>query len=148
MMNSCFKILLLLLLFSCESKEKEAEFTGAWIDKSLLGGKYNTDKAKTDALAPFPLILFEKEQADSILFYYNPNQKNIYPAHYSYASYFIHFSKYKEYFLLMDYKSGEMVFSNLKDDTFYRFKKAKKPLSRAQVLDSAFNLNHFIQTLE
>jgi len=139
-------IFLLLFVLSCQQPDKEVVFKGVWIEKSVLENK---DKAETvDSLARFPLILFEKEGGDSVLFYYDRSRRNVYPAEYAYNSYFVHFDKRNEYFLTPDYTTGELVFSNLKDDEFYRFVRVKPDLTRVDVLNPAFDIDAFIQLAE
>ncbi|WP_367916074.1 hypothetical protein [Leadbetterella sp. DM7] len=140
------RIFILFFVLSCQQPDKEITFKGVWIEKSVLENK---DKAETvDSLAKFPLILFEQEGGDSVLFYYDHSKRNVYPAEYAYNSYFVHFDKHNEYFLTPDYTTGELVFSNLKDDEFYRFVKIKPGLTRAEVLNPAFDIDSFIQLVE
>lgn len=142
-------ILLLLLpfLYSCTQSVNDAVYKGTWIDKNLLAGKNSNSSFATDTLARFPLILFEKEQEDSVLFYYNQNKREVYWAQYAYDSYFFHFDKDNEYFLAYDYTSDEMIFSNLKDDEFYRFVKVDTVLQRKDVLQPNFDLEEFLSTM-
>lgn len=139
-------MLLLIFISACQRPEKNVAFKGVWVEKAVLENK---DKAETvDSLARFPLILFEEEGGDSVLFYYDRSRRNVYPAEYAYNSYFVHFDKHNEYFLTPDYTTGELVFSNLKDDEFYRFVKVKPGLTRAEVLNPAFDIDTFIHSLE
>ncbi|MBX2953973.1 MAG: hypothetical protein KF870_15835 [Leadbetterella sp.] len=136
----------LLLILSCQRPEKNVTFKGVWVEKAVLENK---DKVETvDSLARFPLILFEKEEADSVLFYYDRSKRSVYWAEYAYKSYFVHFDKHNEYFLTPDYTTGELVFSNLKDDEFYRFVKVEPGLTRAEVLNPAFDIDVFIHSLK
>ncbi len=143
---SRYLIVVLFFALSCKPPEKEVAFKGVWVEKSVLENK---DREETvDSLAKFPLILFEKEGGDSVLFYYDRSKRNVYPAEYAYNSYFVHFDKFNEYFLTPDYTTGELVFSNLKDDEFFRFVRVKPDLTRAEVLNPDFNIDTFIQLAE
>ena len=139
--------LLLLTSYSCNQDTKNAKFAGVWVDKSLMEGKGIQENLDADSIARFPLIMFEKEMSDSVLFYYSTLKRNMYPAHYAYESYFIHFDKDNEYFLVMDYKTDEMVFSNLKGDNFERFVKVDTMLSKADLFGAAFDINRFIRSV-
>lgn len=144
-----FTLLLLLpFLYSCKQSVNEAVYKGTWIDKNLLAGKNSNSSFATDTLARFPLILFEKEQEDSVLFYYNQDKQGVYKSQYAYDSYFFHFDKHNEYFLAYDYSNDEMIFSNLKDDEFYRFVKVDTLLRRNDVLHPEFDLEEFLSTLQ
>lgn len=137
--------LVVLILSGCNKPDKKAEFKGIWIDKSLLEHKAKHELANADSLARFPLILFKEEKTDSVLFYYDKSKRNFYPAEYSYNSYFVHFDKTNEYFLAPDYTTGEMLFSNLKDDEFYRFVKIKTDLTYKDVLSPSFNIDSLVR---
>ncbi|MCY1304988.1 hypothetical protein D9M70_547650 [compost metagenome] len=146
MLKYYYLVFILPFALSCAPPDKEVAFKGVWVEKSVLENK---DKTETvDSLAKFPLILFEKEGGDSVLFYYDRSKRNVYPAEYAYNSYFVHFDKHNEYFLTPDYTTGELVFSNLKDDEFYRFVRVKPDLTRDQVLNPVFDINTFIQLAE
>lgn len=146
MLKYLYPSLLLIFVLACRQPEKEIAFKGVWVEKTILENK---DKAETvDSLARFPLIIFEKEEADSVLIYYERSKRNVYPAEYSYNSYFVHFDKFNEYFLTPDYTTGELVFSTLKDDEFHRFVKVKPGLTRVEVQNPAFDIDAFIRTVE
>ncbi len=146
MLKYLYASLLLVFVPACHQPEKEIAFKGVWVEKTILENK---DKAETvDSLVRFPLIIFEKEEADSVLVYYERSKRNVYPAEYSYNSYFVHFDKYNEYFLTPDYTTGELVFSTLKDGEFHRFVKVKPDLTRAEVQNPTFDIDAFIQTVE
>lgn len=146
MLKYLYPSLLLVFVLACHQPEKKITFKGVWVEKTILENK---DKAEmVDSLARFPLIIFEKEEADSVFFYYDRSKRNVYPAEYSYNSYFVHFDKHNEYFLTPDYTTGELVFSTLKDDEFHRFVKVKAGLTRAEVQNPAFDIDAFIRTVE
>jgi hypothetical protein len=146
MVKWLLSLFVIVSLFSCKEKSNLADFKGVWIDKNLINN--TTTNAIADDKVRFPLIMIEQNKADSVLFYYDSLNRNIYPAHFSYDSYFIHFDKNKEYFLVYDYKKNEMVFSNLQNDEFHRFIKIKTDLTRLDVLSPNFNIDSLIQTVK
>lgn len=137
-------MLLLPLFYACSKEAKKGEFTGTWVDKALLEDKFT---GGADSLAPFPIIIFEEEQVDSVFFYYDHGLKVQNPTHYSYNSYFFHFDKSDEYFFLLDYNNTEMVFSDLKKGPFRRFKKLDRSLKKEEVMQPSFNIDSFIHSL-
>ncbi len=143
-----FSLCLLLLVFlkGCQTPDKKAEFKGVWIDKSILEYKSNHETESNEPLKKFRLVAFDKEQADSVLFFFENGQRRTYHPEYSYNSYFVHLDMDDEYFLTIDYKTDELVFSNLKDAEFQRFKKTS--LSPEELKDPSFNLEAFKQTLK
>jgi hypothetical protein len=146
------RVLLFLCLiigfFSCKKEHHQADFKGIWVDEKLLYLKSTNTPFLADSSARFPLIMIDQEKADSILFYYDTNKRNVYFSQYAYDSYFIHFDKNNEYFLAYDYDTDEMVFSNLKHYDFHRFKKIKTDLTRKDVLSPNFNIDSLIQTVK
>lgn len=148
MVRLLLSLCLIIGLFSCKKEHRQADFKGIWIDKKLLSLQNSDADFLADTTSRFPLIIIEKEKADSVLFYYDYTKRNMYPAQYAYNSYFFHFDKTHEYFLAYDYKTDEMVFSNLKDYEFHRFKKIKTDLTRKDVLSPNFNIDSLIQTVK
>jgi hypothetical protein len=133
----------LVFLISCKSSDKKVDFKGVWIDKQVLESKGTIENDPTQ----FPLVLIEDDLADSLLIYFDSNNKYRVPTEFAYESYFVHVDKNTEYFLIPDIDKEELVFSNLKDKVFRRFVRVDSPLSRNDILDSNFRLEHFIQTL-
>ena len=141
MVRVLLSLCLITILFSCQKEHHQADYKGIWVDKRLLNLKSSNTTFLADTSARFPLIVIEKDKADSVLFYYDYTKRNLYYAQYAYDSYFIHFNKTNEYFLAYDYDTDEMVFSNLKDYEFHRFKKIKTSLTRQDVLNPNFNVD-------
>jgi hypothetical protein len=143
-MKYILNLALLLVAFSCTSSDTKLDFAGVWIDKNYLLHKGNTGTA--DSLAPFPLIVIDKEGTDSLLMYYSSTKKNRYWAEFVYQSYFVHIDKDKEYLLVPDFDKGELVYSDMQDKVYGRFQRLKTPLTQEEILSADFNLDTFIQT--
>ena len=133
-------------IFSCQKPYNEASFTGTWVEKNLLSSKDNDSSELAGKSAPFRLIYIDGERADSVLYYYNDSKRIVYPAHYAYDSYYTHFDKNNEYYLLYDYPTRELIFSNLANDRFFRFVKVDTTLKKDNILSPYFNLDSLIRT--